>query len=276
MKPEIQPIKSIADLFSFELIIAAIAILIAAWLLIKLLDFISLLLAKRFSRYRMQITGLFPVLRLLIWITAIYLIIVDVFDPPQNSLLAMMASFGLAVGLAAQDVIRNVISGVLILFEKPFRVGDMVNIGDHYGEVQTIGLRSVRLHTFDDNIITVPNATVMSQSVSNANDGALDEMVVVTFMVPALLDVSEVKNIAIQSATSSPYVFLKKPVTVVVEDVFNRTFLTRFTVKAYVLDVRYERLFASDVLERIKKSLLDFDLLTAKNIESALISHTID
>lgn len=276
METDVLKTISLTELFSFELVIAALAILLAAWLLIKLLNFTSLALARRFGKYRMQITGLFPVLRLLIWISAIYLIIVDVFDPPQNSLLTMLASFGLAVGLAAQDVIRNIISGVLILFEKPFRVGDMVKIGEHYGEVQTIGLRSVRLHTFDDNIITVPNATVMSQSVSNANDGALDEMVVVSFMVPASLDVAVIKSLAIQSATSSPYVYLKKPVAVVVEDVFIRTFLTKFTVKAYVLDVRYERLFASDVLERIKQSLLSHKLLTEETILAALTATPVD
>ena len=50
-------------------------------------------------------------------------------------LLTISASIGLAVGLGAQDLIRNLIAGVLMLFERPFLVGDMIGVGDHYGEV---------------------------------------------------------------------------------------------------------------------------------------------
>ena len=216
-----------------------------------------------------------PVLRILIWVSAIYIIVVNIFAPPPNSLLALMASAGLAVGLAAQDVIRNVISGVTILFEKPFRVGDMVKIGDSYGEIKSIGLRSVQLLTFDDSLVTVPNAVVTSQAVSTSNTGELDEMVVVSFNVPASLDVELVRNLAWEAAASSPYVYLKKPITVITEDLFNRTFLTRFNVKAYVLEIRYERLFASDIMERVKKALRDQGLLTDELVRGALLAdHT--
>lgn len=267
------PIITVSEIFSATHIVAAIVLLAIAWALLKLLQYLSQWFARRFSRYRMQITGLYPVARLLVWTVTVYLIIVQVFQPPANSLLALLASAGLAVGLAAQDVIRNVISGVLILFEKPFRTGDMVKIGEHYGEVVSIGLRSVQLHTFDDSLITIPNATVTGQAVSNSNNGALDEMVVTSFSVPASLDVEVVKNLAWEAAASSPYVYLKKPIIVLAEDVFNRTFLTRFTVKAYVLDVRLERIFLSDIQERIKKTLTDKGLLTRELVLGALMQN---
>ena len=53
---------------------------------------------------------------------------------------------------------------------------------------------------------------------------------------------------------------------------FNRTFLTRFNIKAYVLEVRYERLFASDILERVKKALRDRDMLTDELVIGALLA----
>ena len=266
------PIHSMAEIFSFGHIMGTLVILALAWLLLKMLAVLSQALSRRFSRYRMQITGMMPVLRILVWIATIYIIVIDVFAPPQNSLIALMASTGLAVGLAAQDVIRNLISGVIILFEKPFRVGDMVKIGDNYGEVKSIGLRSIQLHTFDDSLVTVPNAVVTGQAVSNSNTGALDEMVVVSFNVPASLDVEMVRTLAWEAAASSPYVYLKKPIVVITEDLFNRTFLTRFNIKAYVLEVRYERLFASDIMERVKKALRDRDMLTDELVRGALFS----
>lgn len=265
-------IKALADMFSASHLFTAVMVVAVAWTLLKLLQWLSEFLSRRLPRYRMQITGVFPALRVLIWATVIYIVVEKAIRPPQAQLLAMLASIGLAIGLAAQDVVRNLISGVILIFERPFRIGDMVRIGDDYGEIVGIGLRSIQMHTFDDSIVTIPNATVMSQQVSNSNNGALDELVVVNFTVPASLESRALKELAYEAAVSSPYAYLKKPITVLAEDVFNRTLLTRMTVKAYVLDVRLERLFASDVLERIKHGLLARGLVTPEMVLSALAS----
>ena len=264
--------SAISDLFSTGRLFEAAIIILVTWLLLRLLHWTFSLLAKRFSRYRMQIIGSFPVVRILGWVIAVYLVIVKAIQPPDAQLLAMLASVGLAVGLASQDVIRNLISGMLILFERPIRVGDMVQIGEHYGEIISIGLRSVQLRTFNDSVVTIPNATVMSQSISNSNSGALDELVPVKFFMPAYVEVQVIKDLAWEAAACSPYAYLAKPINVIVEDVFDRTFLTAYTVKAYVLDVRYEKLFASDVIERIKRTLLQRKLITQEIVLAALAS----
>ena len=269
-------LKTVSEIFTAGHVLLALLIVVVAYAFNRLTGAVATVLSHRFSRFRMQITGMVPMVRLLVWATATYLIVVDVFQPPQGQLLALLASVGLAVGLAAQDVIRNLISGLIILFERPFRVGDMVRIGEHYGEITSIDLRSVQLHTFDDSLVTIPNNTVTSTSVTNSNSGALNEMVVVTFTVPASLDTEAVKELSWEAATCSPYAFLKKPVTVLVEDLFNRTFLTRITVKAYVLDVRLERVFASDILERIKNTLLARGLLSEQLVLQALSADRAD
>jgi small-conductance mechanosensitive channel len=271
-----EALKAVGDIFTTGHVLLALLIVVSALILNRLVHVIATMLSHRFGRFRMQIAGLEPVVRLLVWSTVTYLIVVEVFRPPQNQLLAMLASIGLAVGLAAQDLIRNLISGLTILFERPFRVGDMVRVNEHYGEITGIGLRSVQLHTFDDSIVTIPNSTITNTSVANSNSGALDEMVVVNFTVPGSVNTETVKEIAWEAATCSPYAYLKKPITVLVEDQFNRSFLTRVTVKAYVLDVRLERLFASDILERIKQTLLTRSLLTEKLILQALVSDRAD
>jgi small-conductance mechanosensitive channel len=271
-----EALKTVGQIFTAGHMLLALLIVVAAFMFNRLVQVVAAMLSHRFSRLRMQIAGIVPVIRLLVWSTVTYLIVVEVFRPPQNQLLALLASVGLAVGLAAQDLIRNLISGFTILFERPFRVGDMVRVNEHYGEITSIGLRSVQLHTFDDSIVTIPNSTITNTSVSNSNSGALDEMVVVNFSVPGSVDTETVKEIAWEAATCSPYAYLKKPITVLVEDQFNRTFLTRVTVKAYVLDVRLERLFASDILERIKQTLLARGLLSEKLVLQALAADHAD
>jgi small-conductance mechanosensitive channel len=87
-------------------------------------------------------------------------------------------------------------------------------------------------------------------------------MVVIEFTLPASVDVKQVKELAAEAAAASPYVYLKKPIIVVVADQFDRTFLTRFSIKCYVLDVRLERLLASDVMERLKEEIVAQGILS--------------
>lgn len=247
--------RFIRELFSDNRLLLVLALVFAVWLFTRALQSLSEMLAKKFVRYRLFISSLFPILRLLTWVFAIPMIIFGVIHPPLNTVLAISASAGLAVGLGAQDLIKNILSGTLILFDRPFRVGDMIHAGDHYGEVTDIGLRSVKIRTFDDSSVTLPNSLVLSQAIANSNTGALDELVVAEIILPASLDIQLIKDLAWEAAACSPYVYLKKPITVIAEDHFDRTFLTRYKVKAYVLDVRYERLFASDIIERIKHEI---------------------
>ncbi|HMB69595.1 MAG TPA: mechanosensitive ion channel domain-containing protein [bacterium] len=260
MEPD--AIQSLAELFSFGRLIASGLALAMAWLAAQVVAWILRLASARFSRYRLTIGRLFPVMRLLIWGFALYFVIVVIFRPQANSVLALTASAGLAFGLAAQEIVRNILAGIFILFDEPFRVGDMVEVDGHYGEVTSIGIRSTRIHTFDDSTIAVPNGLMMSQAVSNSNSGQIQEMVVIDFTLPALADTATVKAIAAEAAASSPYIYLRRPIEVMVEDRFDRTFLTRFKIKCYVLDVRYERLLASDVLERLKGEILARGILT--------------
>jgi len=103
---------------------------------------------------------------------------------------------------------------------------------------------------------------VLGQAVSNSNAGAIDEMVVVEFHLPASVDIRQVKELAREAAACSPYVYLKKPIAVTIDDRFERTFLTRLKIKAYVLDIRLERLLASDISERLKTELLASGLMS--------------
>ncbi|MDH5377393.1 MAG: mechanosensitive ion channel family protein [Gammaproteobacteria bacterium] len=255
-------IKNLADLISFNVLVAGALIFFAAWVVVRVFEYLFAAISRRFPRHRLQITRVFPLVRLIVWSVAFYVFIVDVINPPENTALAILASAGLAMGLAAQDTVKNILSGILILFDQPFRVGDMIRIGDHYGEVLRIDSRTTRIRTFDDNIISFPNSFVWTQAISNANNGNLDEMVVVSFQVPAYLDVQMLKDLAWEAAAASPFVYLKKNIIVLVEDRYDRAFLTRVTIKCYVIDIRYERLLASDVCENVKNELVKQGVIT--------------
>jgi small-conductance mechanosensitive channel len=247
-------ISELTRILSWQRLLVAAALLLLTWLFLKLLARLSSYLGERFTKLRLVIATANPVIRILSWIVTLSLIVFVVFKPPVSTLLAISASVGLAFGLGAQDLIRNLIAGVLMLFERPFLVGDMIAVAGHYGEVQDIGLRATLLKTFDDSLVTLPNALVFSQAISNSNAGALDEMVVVEFTLPASLDPVVVRNLAYDTAVASPYVYLRKPVSVALEDHYAMAHLTKFKVKAYVMDVRLERAMATDITLRLKRA----------------------
>ena len=84
-----------------------------------------------------------------------------------NGLLTGIGVGGLAISLAAQDAVSNLISGFIIVFEKPFVVGDMVITDSIQGTVIDITMRSTTLRTLEDSVVTLPNSSVANASIVN-------------------------------------------------------------------------------------------------------------
>ena len=233
-------------------IFSSVILLLLFFFLIKGTVWLLERLSEQSAMRRLFFKKLVPIFRIIMWTIAGYLIIVYIFDVTQSGLLSAWTAVGVAIGFASQDVLKNIFGGLIIIADQPFQVGDKINIGGTYGEVVSIGLRSTRIVTPDDNLVSVPNAHVVETQVANANAGALDCQVVVDLYLPGWVDVLKAKNIAYSAAATSKYVYLDKPIVVNVKDEFKETFLTHLIVKAYVLDTRYEFSFASEVTEAAK------------------------
>ena len=250
-------VRSVKSILNVEVISLTVIVILFALVVLFAVQRISKWLADKYPRRRVLISGTFPVFRLTLWIIVIGFILLVVIRPDLKTLLAISATAGVAIGLGTQELVKNVLAGILILFDRPFRVGDMIQVDDYYGEVTQIGLRTSRIHTFDDSLVTLPNGLFLNKAVINSNSGELIEQVVIEIMLPGNVTVRDVKNLMSEAATCSPYVYRKKPVVVLVEDKFDHGFLTNFKIKAYVIDVRMERLIASDITERVKEELLE-------------------
>ncbi len=84
------------------------------------------------------------------------------------SLLTAMGVGSLAIGLAAKETLTNMISGFSIMIDRPFRIGDRIELASgEIGDVQEIGLRSTRIKTFDNTILVVPNSALVNASLVN-------------------------------------------------------------------------------------------------------------
>jgi MscS family membrane protein len=141
------------------------------WAAYRLVDIVSALIEARSARTHNKFDDLLaPLVRksLKVFIAAFGLVFVaDTLDIEVSSLLAGLGLGGLAVALAAQDVVKNLFGSLMVLVDRPFSVGDWVVIGDHEGTVEEVGFRSVRIRTFYNSLITLPNSNLISSAVDN-------------------------------------------------------------------------------------------------------------
>jgi len=246
------------EMISFSKIFWAIVFIIIGYYMIKLIINILNLVAERSTRFRITIKSLIPIIRIIIWSLIIFIIIKGIFNPPKETIITVMASVGIAVGLAASDLLKNVFGGITILFDKPFQVGDKIETSTYYGEVLEIGLRITKLVTADDSVVSVPNSHLMNNTVSNSNSGELNCQVVAEIYLPIDVDTNKARKIALEAAQVSKYVYLKKPIVVLFfnEVKASRSFM-KMRLKAYVMDIRYEFQFKSDMTEIVVRELLE-------------------
>ena len=126
---------------------------------------------------------------------------------PLTSWLASAGIVGIAVGFAAKDTLANLFSGVFILADAPYKVGDFVILdGGLRGEVQEIGVRSTRILTRDDVEVTVPNAVIANARIVNETGGPYDKMRVRVKVAAAYgSDVDQVRDVLLSCTEGAPW-----------------------------------------------------------------------
>src|SRR5690554_1891936 len=259
--------NEVLQILSFGKIFWALVLLVVAYLFIRLLVRILEAFAEKSAQVRITIKSVVPVVRIVLWTLFLVAIIKGVFNPPLETLLALGASVAIAVGLAAQDLLKNVFGGIMLLFDRPFQVGDKIEIGSHYGEVLEIGLRATRLVTPDDSVVSVPNMELMNAAVSNANMGELNCQVVAEIILPLDVDTQKVRKIATEAAQVSKFIYLNKPIVVLFfNEMFERRSYLKMRLKAYVMDIRYEFQFKSDMTEIVVRELLAQKLISKEDL----------
>lgn len=252
---------------TFGKIFWSIVIFLIGWLLVRFFTKILETLAERWTNLRLTVKGIIPMFRIGTLIFTTYLVIAWIINPPMQTLLAVTASAGIAIGFASQDVLKNIFGGIMILFDRPFQVGDKIQVGNHYGEVISIGLRTVRITTPDDSMVSIPNSEIVNQSVSNSNSGESNCQVVAEIYLPVNIDTNLVRDLALKSAAVSRYVYLKKPIVVVFRNEMHQYRpMLKMRIKAYVFDIRYEFNFLSDMTETTIKILLERGIVTPEDV----------
>lgn len=205
-------------------------------------------LARRLpDRFRFWVLPWEPILRVILLLVLLaYVVPLFIYPTPEN-LLAISGALAVALGFAFKDYASSLIAGVVALYERPYRVGDWVTIDDTYGEVQSLGLRTVQILTPDDSLIAVPHGMMWSTAISNSNGGQRELMCVADFYLSPEHDGETIRDRLFDVALTSPYLRIdRRPIVVAV----NRPWGTHFRLKAYPIDGRDQFAFVTDLTLR--------------------------
>ncbi len=256
--PIFTDIQSLSSILNFSKIFMLFVGMLFIWLIAEVIDFLARSVAGYFPAKRFMISQANTLLSFIVYLGGAFVLFIGVINPSKEIIIAAAGSMAVAVGFALKDIASSVIAGMILLFDNPFKVGDRISFEDKYGEIISIGLRSVKIKTLDDNIVTIPNSRFINDSVASGNYGALDMMVVCDFHVDISNDIEKAKDIIREVIVTSRFAFLKKPVSFSINEiVMHNTVAIQIKAKAYVMDVNYEKAFQSDIVERVNSLFIE-------------------
>jgi small conductance mechanosensitive channel len=185
-------------------ILEAVAVLLVGIIIIKL----SVLILKAiFSKSKVEgsIASFTISVARAVLTLFLFFFIMDIFNVDTTSVITIVAASGLAIGLALQDSISNLASGVIMMFTKPFKENDYVMIGGVEGTVKKIKITTTELSSADNIVIRVPNKNVVGSNISNFSERPTRRVDIAITVAPTS-DIDKVFSILTETAKDSQYV----------------------------------------------------------------------
>ncbi|MGK3982873.1 mechanosensitive ion channel domain-containing protein [Sorangium sp. So ce136] len=232
-------------------VITGVVILSITWFAVRLITAALERSGTRFAHRRLLLNQIATLLRFFLYIGGIAIAVGASINLSREVILALTGTVAVTIGFALKDLAASVLAGVTLIIDRSFQVGDRVKFDAFYGEVTSMGLRSVRIITLDNHVVTIPNNKFLTEAVASANHGRLDMLIPVEFFISSAQDIAIARRIVEECITSNRYVFLGKPWCVVTSQVMSDVATVRLVAKAYVLDVKYEAQYATTLTERV-------------------------
>lgn len=187
-----------------RLVGAALIIFVGFWLIKKLVKVFGK--AAIFSRFDKSIASFINNMAVIVLKALVIFMAAAVLGVPTASIVTLVGSFGLALGLALQGSLSNLAGGVLIVFFKTFRIGDYIETADgKAGTVTNIGIIYTTIKTISNTLIVLPNGSLANQAVTNYS-GMPTRRLDMKFSVSYDSDIKLVKRILTEAAGAHPLI----------------------------------------------------------------------
>ena len=184
-----------------------IAFLIAIWASFVISRFLRFLLEEDIYRHLRLGSGIpYAISTMLHYVILLvgFFVALGALGIDLTKITILAGAFSVGIGFGLQNVINNFVSGLILLFERPIKIGDVIEVGGNVGEVRRIGIRASVIRTADGSEVILPNGSLISSQVTNWTFSDRRRAVEVSVSVVAGADVQRVSELLKVTAASHP------------------------------------------------------------------------
>ena len=240
----------------FTQVLLALILGLAAWMVATGLDRGAKLATSWMPAQRLTVFRFHTIGRFFVYLGSGLAISAALLSSKPELLVALVGSAAVAIGFSLKDVAASLFAGLVLLFDQPFQVGDRVTYKEYYGDIVSIGLRSVRILTLGHDTVTIPNAVFLTDAVASSNSGSLSMMVTVKMHVGVSADLDRAAELMREVVVTSRYAWLKNGVSVTMNEEVGETLVpdVALTARCYIVDYQLERSMVSDIILRTTRA----------------------
>jgi len=145
-------------------LIIALAVFLVFYLLYRVLNFLLARVTRRAGVEPTAATFLLVAVKYVVLIVGVVMALEEL-GLDVTTILEGLGIVGLALGFAAKDGLSNIIAGFFLFWDKPFVIGDLIEVSDEYGEVRAITMRTTRIVTVDGKLVSIPNSVIVNSKI---------------------------------------------------------------------------------------------------------------
>jgi small conductance mechanosensitive channel len=231
-------------------------ILIASFIITKGAMYIVKRCGSRFCFEPTLIQVLDEIIKYFMIIVAITLVLNE-FDMDVSAIVLSLGIAGVAVGFAARDTLSNFISGIFILADKRFKVGDIIEMSSQKGKVIKLGFRVTTIKTPDNKIITIPNST-FSKNVHGNYTALETRRVGLEINIPYELELEETVNLLVEIASQCKWALSEPKPNVLIKEMTDTGI--KATLNVWVSDPWKVASYRSQLALKVKGLLVGGDV----------------
>ncbi|MEP7141687.1 MAG: mechanosensitive ion channel domain-containing protein [Ferruginibacter sp.] len=180
--------------FTFQSVAVFICIIWLSSVISGIINFFFGNEGSKITSKRSKLGSMMLLIRLTIW-TLGFGIAVAAAGIPLDKLSIMIGALGVGIGFGLQNIVNNLVSGVILAFERPIQVGDLIEVGGKLGVVKEIGVRSSKINNNEGADIIVPNGDLLSQHLINWTMQDRNKQVAFMIGIPYQSNIKEVKTV---------------------------------------------------------------------------------